>query len=380
MGTYIKSDEFIEVCYSAEFNIPTIVKILRERYPNYRVYPSRVEQRIQNYRRKGWLPLDSGNSVSSGEVLKGTSTLYDESGAIKLQWVKSDVPKEQFLEHYSEAITELASSLPSLPIFPEPQQVLHKDLATLYVSNDLHLGALMWDKESGTDWNLDIAYNTVVTAYDYLFETSPSTEIGIICDLGDLMEVDNQSNTTPKSGNVLSVDSRYPKILQTAYKSLIYAVEKALVKHKLVYFYNVEGNHDLSSGHAIREIIRVAFKNNPRVIIDSSPSPIKYHKHGTTLLGFAHGDGLKMQNAGEVMAVDNEDIFSFTKHRFFHFGHVHRDAVIDSPICRCESHRNLAPLNHWAFHKGYRRQLGTMKSITYHNKMGEISRSLFNLN
>lgn len=59
--------------------------------------------------------------------------------------------------------------------------------------------------------------------------------------------------------------------------------------------------------------------------------------------------------------------------------HNHRDSVIDTRLCRAESHRNIAPLNAWAFNNGYRRNPGTMKSITYHTEKGEVSRQLFNL-
>lgn len=121
----------------------------------------------------------------------------------------------------------------------------------------------------------------------------------------------------------------------------------------------------------------MAFRDNPRVIIDESPSPIKYYQHGKTLLGFAHGDGLKLRNAGEVMVADCESIISETKYRFMHFGHTHVNAVYDGRICQSESHRNLAALNSWAHHKGYRSQPGTMKSITYSNTLGEVSRQLY---
>lgn len=79
-------------------------------------------------------------------------------------------------------------------------------------------------------------------------------------------------------------------------------------------------NHDITSAHAIREIIRAFFTNEPRVIIDDSPSPIKYHQHGATLLQFAHGDAMKMKDCGEVMAADCQSIFSQTTHRFAHIG------------------------------------------------------------
>ena len=184
MAEYIKSSEFIEICYQANFHIPDILTALKKRNPSYHARADHVERRIQNYRRKGLLPLDSGNSVSSGELLKGTSTLYAEDGSVKLQWVKTDVPREQFLEAFTTTIEDLASNLPPTPQIAPPLQVT-ADLATLYVCNDLHLGALMWDKESGKDWNLDLACSTIRAAYDYLFSVSPNSEVGIVVDLGE---------------------------------------------------------------------------------------------------------------------------------------------------------------------------------------------------
>ena len=88
---------------------------------------------------------------------------------------------------------------------------------------------------------------------------------------------------------------------------------------------------------------------------------------------------MRLQSCGEVMAHDCVNIFSSTVHRYAHLGHTHKDAVVDSRLCRAESHRNIASLNAWAFNQGYRRNPGTMKSITYHAEKGEISRQLYSI-
>lgn len=378
--TYIKTDEFLTIANEHNFDAQAMLTyIVTNLNPAYTGTTTTINNRIANYRRKGLLPLDSGNYVSLGEVLVGSSTLYDHTGAIKQQWVKTDVPKQQQLESFTEAIRAIAADTPTLPVVTQLTPSLDSDLATLYISNDAHLGALMWDQETGHDWNTDIAKQTFYSAYDHLFEASPNSKVGIVVDLGDLTEADNNRNMTPKSGHILATDSRHGKVLRVAYEMLIYAINKALLKHELVYFYNIGGNHDEFTSIAVREVIRVAFASNPRVIVDESAMPIKYHLHGSTLIQFAHGDGMKMTKAGEVMAVDQSSIFSSTTHRFSHFGHNHVDKVIDTPICRVESHRNLTPNNHWALGMGYRRNPGTMKSITYSTTKGEISRSIYNI-
>lgn len=371
---YIKSDEFIEQALAHNCNVKSMYNMYKDRYAD----ESTIRQRIKAYRSKGLLPLDSGNQVSYGEVLKGSSTLYDDKGNVKLQWVKTNTPANDQLQAIEEAIKTMTANIKPLPLLERPEGFTNENL-TVYISNDVHFGALMWAPESGTDWDIKIATNAMENAYDYLFETSPNSTYALVVDLGDLIEVDDFKNMTPHSGNILAVDGRYPKILRSAYESLVYAINLALQKHEIVHFINIAGNHDISTGVAIREIIRSYFRDNPRVIIDDSPKPIKYHMHGNTLLQFAHGDGLKMKDAGEVMAHDMEEVFSKSKHRFAHFGHNHKDSVYDGRLCRAESHRNLAPTNDWAYHKGYRRQLGTMKSITYSSANGEISRSIYNI-
>lgn len=375
----VPQEDFRSIAIECNLDLNQIVATLKKRYPDMENRPNKIAKRLETFRRKGLLPLASGNSVSVGEILKGSSTLYDESGNVKLQWVKTDVPKQQFLEDFNEAIQGIAETIPALPLIQSPTVLVNEDLATLYISNDIHYGAYNWGEETESDWNLDIASSTVRAAYDHLFTHSPNSKVGIVADLGDLLEVDNDKNMTPKSGNVLDVDTRYSKILRVAYEGLIYAVNCALQKHELVYFYNITGNHDVNSAVAVREVIRMAFIDNPRVIVDDSPRNIKYHLHGSSLIQFAHGDNMKMQAAGEVMAHDCCDIFSSTKNRYAHFGHTHKDAVVDTRLCRAESHRNIASLNAWAYNHGYRRNPGTMKSITYHTSYGEISRQLYNI-
>jgi len=241
--SYIKSDVFADICYECDFNTKKISKQLKKLKPDsQQTSPSRIKQHIATLRRKGVLPLDSGNSVSYDEILKRSSTLYGPDGKVKQQWVKTDVDKQQFLDAFSSTISDMVKSIPTLPQHSSPtEEELDSDLATVYISNDVHFGALMWHEESEADWNVEKASKSLQSAYDYLFNCSPNSKVGIVVDLGDLMEVDDFKNMTPKSGNILSVDSRYPKILRAAYEGLIYAVNKALEKHEIVHFYNIAG-------------------------------------------------------------------------------------------------------------------------------------------
>lgn len=317
----------------------------------------------------------------ANSFIKARSTLVDAEGNVKMQWVKEDTKATDMLESLSEAVEAIMSRINAKEEIPVVEMTRDEDSFNLYINSDLHIGALMDETETGDrDWDRKIAMKTIKASIDYLVKNSPTTKVGVVIDLGDILEIDDFKNATPKSGNKLDVDGRYSKILDVALEATSYMVEKALEKHEIVHFININGNHDITSGHAIRAYMRAYFRNNPRVIIDESHKEIKYFCMGSTLLGFAHGDGLKMRDAGEVMVADNESILSTTSNRYFHFGHIHKDSVYDGRLCRSESHRNLSPLNNWAAHMGYRRQAGTMKCITYHSEFGEINRTTFNVN
>ena len=72
---YVKSDEFVTIALDLNCDDAAIFKYLTDKFPAYVTSRYKVRSRIANYRRKGLLPLASGNVVSTGELLKGTSTL-----------------------------------------------------------------------------------------------------------------------------------------------------------------------------------------------------------------------------------------------------------------------------------------------------------------
>lgn len=309
----------------------------------------------------------------------GTSTLLDSEGNVKLQWVKEKASDKAAA--VQEAIDEILGTIESryIPIIKSTVRS-DADKLAVYISNDVHLGALMWGEETNDrDWDLTIAERVFKDTINDLVDRAPYTKECIVVDLGDLTEMDDFKNMTPKSGNILDVDGRYSKVLKVAMECMVYFVERALEKHDVVRFYNISGNHDISTGYAITAFIAAWFRNEKRVVVDESPAKQKYYRFGSTLVGFAHGDGLRMRESGEVMAMHNADIWHKTKNRYFHFGHVHKDMVYDGRLCKSECHRNLAPLNAWAADKGFGRNAGTMKALVYDKYKGEYIRITCNV-
>jgi tRNA(Leu) C34 or U34 (ribose-2'-O)-methylase TrmL len=98
--------------------------------------------------------------------LKGTSTLYGSDGSIKQQWVKSDVPKEQSLDAFKEAIQNITSFLPLTydpSTTPQPDETT-TDLMTIYPIGDAHVGMLAHEAETGEDHDLKISISRHIKA------------------------------------------------------------------------------------------------------------------------------------------------------------------------------------------------------------------------
>ncbi len=328
---------------------------------------------------KGYAPENGmTNEVPKTFNVKKVSTLHDSEGGIKAQWVIAEPEKVSIEEAVKAAVDVYKDTLPVFDAVTAPETT-YDDLLTTYVTNDLHLGALVAESETGEANNLELGIEQSKRAVEHLIRSAPESRCAIVLDLGDLTEARGYSNLTEKGGHLLDVSSRYPDVLRAAYELLSYFVGLALTKHEVVYFYNVGGNHDNHTSLAVREVMRVMFKDNPRVIVDDTPTPIKYHQHGATLLQFFHGDKMKMAAAGEVMAHDCMDIISQTKHRYGLCGHFHKDQVVDSRLSRTESFRSTTVLNEWATGHGFRGGLGTMQAITYSTDHGEVNRTTYNV-
>lgn len=328
---------------------------------------------------KGYSPANSmTNEVPKSYNVKKVSTLHDKDGGVTAQWVIAE-PEKVSIDEAVKAAMDIYKN--ELPVFKQvvPPKESNDELLTTYVTNDLHLGALVAKSETGENNNLEIGVEQSKRAIEHLVTSTPNSKSAIVLDLGDLTEARGYSNLTEKGGHLLDVSSRYPDVLRAAYELLSYFVGLALTKHERVYFYNVGGNHDNHTALAVREVIRVMFMDNPRVIVDDAPTAIKYHQHGATLLQFFHGDKMKMNAAGEVMAYDCASIFSETQHRYGLCGHFHRDSVVDTRLARVESFRSSTVMNEWATSHGFRGGLGTMQAITFSDKHGEVSRSTYNV-
>lgn len=317
-------------------------------------------------------------SAEDGYKVKGVSTYVGADGEVKAQWVKTDEDKERQLEIFRETVAGFKSQIPKAKPAKAPKSS-NDDLMYLIPVGDAHIGMYSWAEETGADWDTEIAERLLIGATDHLISAAPACGTGVIALMGDFFHYDSMEAVTPTSKNVLDADTRFPQMVRTGIRVARYMIDRALKKFGEVRVIVEIGNHDLTGSIFLSEMLNQFYENEPRLTVDTSPRHFHYYQHGAVLIGTHHGHGkaAKFNDLPEIMAVDCEDIWSQTRHRFWFTGHVHNKSVEDKRTCTIESLRVLPPADAYAANNGYRSRRD-MQGITFHKATGEMGRVMFN--
>jgi hypothetical protein len=316
---------------------------------------------------------DMTHSVAPGFQVKGVSTQYDRDGNISSQWVKTtrDHAAQELI--FEAAVDALKSELPRYQPIAAPRNFAD-ELMVGYPIGDPHIGMRAWAEECGDDWDLGIAERVHLRAMDSLVDSVPASKIGLVCNLGDALHYDSMEAKTPRSGHFLDADGRYAKMVGVAIKVMRRCIDRALTKHEIVIFKCVPGNHDETGALWLARAVAIAYENEPRVIVDTSPSVFLYHRFGKVLIGMHHGHTAKPAVLPSIMATDRPRDWGDTEFRYWWMGHIHHESKKEFNGCSVESFNTLASKDAYATNGGWRAR-ESMQAIVYHEEFGEVARN-----
>ena len=326
---------------------------------------------------KGYAPdSDLTRAAPEGFNLDGFSDMRTNPEG-KPVWLKYNRDKQQQEEAFQAALEAFKDEILPRPPTAKPVNTFDH-LLTVYPLGDHHLGMLAWAAETGeTDYDLKRGEELLTGAMSYLVDTAPDARQAAILILGDFMHYDGMMPVTPTHGHLLDADSRFPKMVRSAIKSIQYMVRAALTKHEHVRLVIEIGNHDLSSAIFLMECFHTLYQDEPRITVDNSPRNIHAFTFGKNLIVTTHGDKLKPAQIPEIVAHDYYKEWGQTIHRVCHTGHRHHDEIKDYVGMTVETHRILPPADAHSALSGYRSRK-SMKSISYHAEFGEVARYNFN--
>ena len=324
--------------------------------------------------------LNELNQISnvSNLSVKGKSTLRNKDGEVVMEWVKTEITKEQQIENLRQAIIGLNEDIiPTDPI-PAPKKDTYKKLINQYTLTDYHLGMMAWGEETQADWDIKIAETTLINYFKYAIENSPNAECAIFAQLGDFLHWDGMDAVTPGNKHLLDADTRFTKLVRVAIKVIRKIIQMLLEKYPTVKVIMAEGNHDLASSIWLRETLNVFYQNEPRITVDTNPSPYYCVTWGSVCLYYHHGHKRSVSNLDSVLVARFKKEYGASDFVYAHTGHKHSVDIKETNLMIIEQHRTLSAKDAYSSRGGWHSGRDS-KVITYHKEFGEVDRRTINI-
>lgn len=358
-------------------NVSNRLGSMRAAARELKVHKNSVQEGIERLKKsaaaRGYAPGHFESGVAPGFNMGKVTVQRGPGGEVERTWERQSPDQEKQQELMRAAFAALAEELPRLPRQKYAGPVGNGDLLNCFVITDFHMGALSWAAETGADWNLDIAEQTLVAWFERAIAQSPNAKTALLAQISDLLHWDGFDAVTPASKHLLDADTRFPKLVRVAIRVLRRVIDMLLAKHERLHIIMADANHDPVSQVWLREWIAVLYENNPRVTVDTSPSPYNAYEFGKVAIFTHHGHKRRVSNVSEVFAAQFREMFGRTKYAYAHTGHLHHVDVKENNLMIVEQHRTLAAPDAYAARGGWVTGRDA-KVITYHREYGEVGR------
>ena len=181
---------------------------------------------------------------------------------------------------------------------------------------DPHYGMMCYQGDSDHSWDLEKCEQLCMWSIDQLLADAekygPFEEI--VFPFGnDFLHHDNLEHTTTRGTpqpEGVSFLYAYERAIQLAVTMVERMAEVAPVK-----IIQVSGNHDQVAAFTLGHVLNAYYRNDPNVEVDVSPSPYKFWRFGTNLLGLDHGHHIKAPRLAGLMAHECRDVWAETTFR-----------------------------------------------------------------
>lgn len=247
---------------------------------------------------------------------------------------------------------------------------------------DSHFAKLCWGIETrGPDYDLKIATRDFKEAvYGLAAHAKANGVERILMPVGnDILNSDNlRGTTTAGTDQATSEDGRWQKAYTTVCATVSEVIE-TLAANYGVDVVICSGNHDKERCYYLGEYLRAWFRNHPGVAIDNSPAQRKYHRFGTVLLGFTHGNEEKQSDLPLLMASECKKDWAETTIREIHVGHLHQEKVTEKMGVKTRVISSLVPQDEWSTSKGYVGNVRLAEAFLYDRERGLLANYYHNV-
>ena len=233
------------------------------------------------------------------------------------------------------------------PIVDKPA-IGNEYLLTAYFIADAHLGQRNWKEQVGSNYDLAIAEEQLLGAFDEAVERAPPSDTALLAILGDYAHADDDSGETPANKHKLDVDGRSRKVSRVATRCIRYMTEGTRKKHKRVIVEYVPGNHDPLTAGRLSDSIALVYENAEDVLIGTSDDVHRFIEFGAVMIGLTHGDKCPPKKFQSIACSQYAPMWGRTVFRFGHTGHFHKEAVIEESGMIIKTHQAVTSADKFA--------------------------------
>lgn len=330
--------------------------------------------------------LGIAQSTVAVRLAQDNSTLVnrtDKNGGIIQEWVKQKGEKQDPLSVYGERMEDAIRACKDYaPKAPKPSKVPKTGFMQEIVAADAHLGKLCWGPESGEDYDLGIARDRYIQAHaDLLRDGSGYQRERIVLVIGnDLYHSDHPSGVTAKSGNILDMDGRQDKIIDTVLCAVRDTIYESLEHAPRVDVIPVPGNHCELSTKWTARWLDAWFHKDKRVSVDLSPGWRRWWRWGITGRLAQHGHTGKPQDVPRLILDEcpDRDAVANCRHWYCSQGHIHQRQRESHGRTVVDWEPALCPADAWHNEHGYTNGHIGSNSYVYHVDQGRKATFGFN--
>ena len=276
----------------------------------------------------------------------GVKTLY--ASKITVKPIVSDYLAPEEINRIFENIKPIdGSKLPETHISQTADKLLVVSLS------DLHLNLKASMMITNNEYDCTTAKTLATKVVNDIIKNINKNEIEkIIFTIGgDMLNADNQNNTTTK-GTPQDCEKHlfeaFEDVLDVVYVALYYLMSIAPVD--IVY---IPGNHDETVGWFLAKVLEAAFADEKQVTVDTSPLPRKYYVYGNTLLVFAHT--AKEKELPAIIADEGREYWGQVKYTDVFLQHLHSEQVlVENHNMRIQRLPTISGMSKWTNDNGYK--------------------------
>ena len=125
----------------------------------------------------------------------------------------------------------------------------------------------------------------------------------------------------------------------------------------------VQGNHDFERMFYAGEVLSALYTNNKNVTVDNDYKARKYYQYGVNMVMWCHGDKIKADKMALLMATEQPLMWSTSKFREAHCGHVHKEQVNEYMGTKVRFIPSICGNDEWHKNRGY---IGTIRAGQVH--------------